>query len=88
MRKNTNRLMGLSWELVANNSELNGFASRKEFEEEFGTLGEVAGDGRNSFFTRISAKKPFESGNVQIVNVEDERDEEKIIVPFAGGTAG
>ena len=88
MRMNTFALMELSWRLVSRHKDLNGFESLKDFQEEFGTLGEVAGDGKNSFFTRISASKPFEPGNVQIVNLEDPRDEERVIVPFAGGLPG
>ena len=88
MRMNTSKLLEKSWWMLASNQHLNGFESREEFEAEFGTLGEVIGDGRCSFFTRISGNKPFEPGNVQIVNCEQPEDEERVITPFVGGLAG
>jgi hypothetical protein len=88
MRKNTNELMIRSWDLLCRHPQLNDFASREDFEQEFRQIGEVAGDGEFSFFTRISAAKPFRDGNIQIVNIEHPRDEEKISVPFIGGRAG
>ena len=83
MRRNTRILMNQSWTLISNNRELNGFESREAFERAFAELGEVAGDGKNSYFTRLSTRSPFEPGNIRILNCEAASDEEEILIPYA-----
>ena len=85
MRLKTKELMTLSWDFLLSNDYLNGFTDQAQFEEEWSQLGEVAGDGSDSYFTRINSDELFGPGNVVLINVEDKLDFELVTDPSING---
>lgn len=85
MKLQTYRLKEKTWRFLQNNQYLNGFESEAQFTEEFKGLGEVNGDGSNSFISRRSTSALFAPDNLLLTNVESEHDFEQVSSPAISG---
>lgn len=71
----------LCWRFLRADSEVNGFSTKKEFDLEFESLGEVQDGGRNYFFFRPDIEMPFRPGNCCLFQANAPEDMNRVTYP-------
>ena len=85
MRMLTDKLMRDAWHYLQSNQELNGYDDESQFRECFKSLGEVDGDGSNTYFTRRNDRLPFDCDNSRLVIVRHPEELHQVLAPAVGG---
>ena len=85
MRMMTDKLMRDSWNFLRSNQNLNGYENEQQFQECFRSLGEVEGDGSQTYFTRKTDSKPFCCENAVMVTVNHPEELHRVLAPAIGG---